>query len=112
MKNEHLEESDWKHLREITPECRERYLARVNSRFTALLSDESAGTATERFWQMGEELEKESFALRDCLDDHRRSTAVRKAAGMFSYGLLEESDLEGFTDEFAERIRNLAEILG
>ncbi len=110
MKNEYLAESDWKHFRRITPGCRERYLGRINARLSAILSGE--GTETERFWKVGEEFDKESKILVDCLDDHRRSNAALKAGMMFSRGFFEDEDLEGFTEEFVERIRPFSERWG
>jgi hypothetical protein len=83
MKNQSLEESDWKHLRNITPACRERYLGEVNLRMAGILTGEGTDSATERFWKVEEEFEKEAVNLRQCLDDQRRSNAVRKAASMY-----------------------------
>jgi hypothetical protein len=109
MKNEHLAEADWKHFRKIAPDCRERYLRRVNVRLLAILSTAETESDTDRFWSIQEEIEKEVKVLRNCLDDHRRSNAVRMAALMFFHKMLDDSDLKGFTDEFSARVRSVAD---
>lgn len=91
------------------PGLRERYLEKVNLEVAAFLADENR-TPTERFWDVQERIEKEEGVLRDCFDDHRRSKLISSMAAMHKRGVLNDNDLEGFSDELRERMKVLKEL--
>jgi hypothetical protein len=109
VKGNHPKESDWKQFRKLVPGLRERYLEKVNQQVAALLAD-AERTPTERFWDVQERIEKEEGVLRACFDDHRRSKMIFAMAAMQSRGVLNDNDLEGFSEELRERMQVLKEL--
>ena len=103
-------ESDWRAFRDMVPELRERYLAKINADLVAALSSE-AGTDTERFWDAEEKIGKEAKILQECLDDHSRSSMFRFINTMLAHGMMDTSDLDAFGEELRERIRRLRSAL-
>ena len=105
MNQRQVEESDWKKFRKIASELRERYLERVNREIAAIFSNHE-GTPTDQFWDVEGRIQKEARIVRDCLDDHRRSSMVMKMLVMQGHGMLADKDLDGFSEELSERLKN------
>ena len=103
--NRKPKESDWKAFRAIVPDLRERYLREKNQEITAILTDRER-TPTQQFWDAYEKIREERKTLRACLDDLRRSTMELQMMLMYRTGMLTDSDLEGFSPELRERIKN------
>ena len=99
-------ESDWKKYRDLVEPWRERYLTRKNAEIAAFLKDEEK-TATERFWDAQEILKKEGKILVKCFDPHSRSTMQLSLLLMLRYEIVEDSDLEVFSDELREWIEEM-----
>jgi L-lactate utilization protein LutB len=110
-KNKSVKESDWQLFRERVPEYRERYLENVNDEIASILTSEEA-TPTEIFWEAKERMDAEAQILVDCLDGHSRSNMRMHLLLMYRHGLIEEADLEEFSDELRERILLLAREFG
>jgi protein-tyrosine phosphatase len=96
-------ESDWKRFRGIVPDLRERYLRQKNQELVDLLKDPKK-TATEQFWDTLEEMHKEKKILCNCLDGHSRSKMMSFMLLMRRYGMLKESDLQGFSEDLQEKL--------
>jgi len=94
-------ESDWKRFRSMVTDLRERYLKERNHELVRLLTDPSK-TPTEQFWETHDRMREIGKILVKCLDGHSRSKMARYLAEMRYYGMLKESDLEGFSDELRE----------
>ncbi|MCH8961757.1 MAG: hypothetical protein IH820_10680 [Bacteroidetes bacterium] len=109
MMGDKPKESDWKTFRKIVPDLRERYLREKNEEIIHLLS-EKGRTPTERFWAAEERLEKEARILIDCLDGHSRSKMKGYMFLMVRHGMLNDSDLENFSEDLREDIKRSAEI--
>ncbi len=78
-------ESDWKAFSKMLPDLRDRYLAKLNAELAKML--ECPGqTATERFWNTHEKINKESKILQTCLDGARRSQMHSMVCQMLHYG--------------------------
>lgn len=97
-------ESDWKALRNMVLELRERYLAEKNKEIVAIFMDESR-TPTRRFWDARERIEKERKILEACMDGHSRSKMRWYMHLMYRYGMLNDSDLESFSEDLRNDIK-------
>lgn len=104
-----VSEADWKRFRKRVDEWRERYLAQKNQKIIAILNDEKR-TPTEQFWDAKDKMQEEADILRACLDHHSRSKMPMSLAAMFQHGLIEEKDLEEFSEELRETIQKLTTI--
>jgi len=93
----------------MVPELRERYLRKRNAELMAMLQDESL-TQTEKFWSTNERMEEIGKILQTCLDGHSRSKMMMFLMIMYRYRMIEDQDLEGFSDEVRTRIAGLPEI--
>jgi hypothetical protein len=85
------------------PALRERYLAERNATVRAILDDPKR-TATERFWDVLEEMEKEAKILRSCLDDHSRSKMWLHLSLMRQARMLQREDLATFSVELQKQV--------
>jgi hypothetical protein len=96
-------ESDWKTFKKRVPEWRERYLMKKNKEIIGILTDRHK-TPTEQFWDAKKKMEKEARVLVDCLDGHSRSKMRWYLILMHRHGLIEDADLQEFSDELREDI--------
>jgi hypothetical protein len=96
-------ESDWKTFRKRVPEWRERYLLKKNEEIIGILRNEGK-TPTERFWDAKEKMKEEAKILVDCLDGHSRSKMQWYLLLMHRRGLLQDSDLNEFSEVLQEQI--------
>ena len=96
-------ESDWKIFRKRVPEWRERYLNVKNQEIIAVLTDKNK-TPTEQFWDAKEKMKEEARILVDCLDGHSRSKMLYYLILMYRHGLIQDVDLEEFSQELREQI--------
>jgi hypothetical protein len=105
-------ESDWKTFRRCVPDWRERYLRNKNEEIIGIFRDESK-TPTERFWDAKNRMKEEAKVLVDCLDGHSRSKMQWYLLLMHRRGLIQDSDLNEFSEALREQIltssRGLAE---
>lgn len=101
-------ESDWKIFRKSVPEWRERYLAKKNQEIVGILTAENA-TATELFWKTKERINKESEILVTCLDGHSRSKMTWHLFLMYGHGLVQDADLEAFSEDLREHILKVSQ---
>ena len=96
-------ESDWKTFRKRVSEWRERYLQNKNKEIIGILADERK-TPTERFWDAKERMKEEADTLVDCLDGHSRSKMEWYLLLMHRRGLIQDSDLDEFSEALRERV--------
>jgi len=96
-------ESDWKTFKKRVPEWRDRYLMKKNKEIIGILTDQSK-TPTDQFWDAKKKMEKEARILVDSLDDHSRSKMRWSLILMHGHGLIEDADLQEFSDELREII--------
>lgn len=94
----HLPERDWKLLRRLEPVALERFCDRVLGEATAI-ANAPAKTSHERYLQLCRFLKEQDQDLASAFNDHRRSTALRKLAWIYSLGLLTEDELGSFSEE-------------
>lgn len=101
--NRKPKESDWKIFRKRVPEWRERYLNGKNKEIVAVLTDKER-TPTKQFWDAKEKMETEAKILARCLDGHSRSSMHWYLCLMYGHGLIQDADLEEFSQELREQI--------
>jgi hypothetical protein len=105
-------ESDLKTFSKRVPEWRERYLLKKNEEIIGILTDNSK-TPTERFWNAKKRMKEEAKILVDCLDGHSRSEMQWYLLVMHRRGMIQNSDLNEFSEALREGIltssRGLAE---
>jgi hypothetical protein len=96
-------EADWQMFKKHVPVWREQYLNHKNESIAALLliKEESP---TERFWNAKKMIKEDSYILSSCLDQFSRSKMTISLSLMIRYGLIEEPNLEVFSDELKEQI--------
>jgi hypothetical protein len=102
-------ETDWKAFRKMVSDLRERYLKEKNKEISAILMDKGR-TPTERFWDARERIEKERKILVDCLDGHSRSKLKQFMFLMYRHGMLNDLDLENFSEDIRNDIKRLSRI--
>lgn len=97
-------ESDWKVYRKSVHLWRDRYLETKNEEIAAVLLD-GTRSSTERFWEAKEKLERQARVLVECLDDHSRSKMLLHLVLMLRHQMIEEADLEDFSQELRDAVR-------
>ena len=102
-------ESDWKKFRNSLDKWRERYLKRKNDEIRAILEDNDLNE-TEKFWDIVDFQKKESKVLRNCLDGYSRSKMSLHMALMKKYEMIYQEDIEEFSEELQEHLKNIEKI--
>jgi hypothetical protein len=104
-----LKESDWKRFRNSLEKWRERYLKWKNDEMRSILEERNRNE-TEKFWDIVEFQKKEAKILSNCLDGYSRSSMTSHMALMMKYKMIDQDDVEEFSEElqeFLERYKNL-----
>jgi hypothetical protein len=102
-------ESDWKKFRNSLDKWRERYLKRKNDEIRAILEDNDLNE-TEKFWDIVDFQKNESKILRNCLDGYSRSKMSLHMALMKKYEMICQEDIEEFSEELQEHLKNIERI--
>jgi hypothetical protein len=96
-------EKDWKMLRAMAPELRERYLSARNAELSSILANHHL-SQTERFWMIEERTKEIAKVLRECLDGHSRSKMEFFIMVMIAHDMMTEDDISKFSEEVQERM--------
>ena len=99
-------ESDWKVFRALREIVLERFCKRVLAEMDSLRTDTSK-TNHERYldiWQLMSERDNE---LAHAFNDPKRSQMISQLIAMHTYGLLDQSDLDNFSQETREKIERV-----
>ena len=99
-------ELDWKKFRNSLDKWRERYLRRKNDEIRAILEDNDLNE-TEKFWDIVDFQKNESKILQNCLDGYSRSKMSLYMALMKKYEMICQEDIEEFSEELQEYIKNI-----
>lgn len=100
---------DWKRFRNSLEKWRESYIKRKNTEIRAILEKNNI-SETEKFWNIVEFQKKESKKLRDCLDGCSRSNMSLRMALMQKYEMIYDEDIEEFSDEIKELMKEYKRI--
>ena len=99
-------ESDWKVYRKSLEGWRERYLAKQNEKLIKIVIN-TEHTPTEQFWNAKGFVDEQAKILQDCLDHHSRSNMFMSLLLMLRYELINESDLNEFSEDLRSRLVQL-----
>lgn len=99
----HVKESDWKKFRRCIDDWRDRYLETTLADIVEDLQpvDDSP---TERFWRAQERMDETAGILQSCFDGLRRSNMMQRLAMMHGYGIIDDADLEPFSEDIQQRV--------
>jgi hypothetical protein len=101
--------SDWKKFRDSLDKWRERYLQRKNIEIRSILENKDLNE-TKKFWGIVEVQKKESKKLRDCLDHISRSNMTLQMALMKKYEMIDQNDIQEFSDELQIFLKEIERI--
>lgn len=101
--------ADWKLYNDSLIGWRDRYVERINRMLIITLADVGA-EVIERFWNAHDQISTESRLLRQCFDGSSRSTMIFHLLSMQAAGIIDESDLEGFSEEVRNVLSGAADI--
>jgi hypothetical protein len=99
----HIEESDWRHLRDLKPVLLDRYCRKVLAEFEKIVSAHD-DPAHPRYLAMYELIHDRDRALGDMFNDLRRSNAIFAIFLLRRNGVFTEDEFEGFGDETKREI--------
>ncbi len=93
--------NDWKVFRKKVPKWQEQYMDRLTKEYIELLS--SSKPASERFWELSDRIRKDRRNPGVCLNV-RRSMMLYDLVQMIQLGVVDQNELDGFSDELIEAI--------
>ena len=98
-----IEESDWKHLRALTPGLLDRYCRRILLEVENLISKHGEA-AHPRYLAMYKLIHDRDRELADMFNDVRRSNAFMRILLLRRNGLFTDEEFAGFGDATKSRI--------
>jgi len=102
-----IKKSDWKLFRERIGTWQENYMEQLCKEYAELLQgDEPAST---RFWDLEERVTSDK-RLPGVQLELRKSNVDIDLMRLYKLGIIEEKDLEGFSDELVERVKELVKL--
>ena len=96
--------SDWTLFRARIATWRDRYLDRKTRDLARILTD-GDGSPTDRFWTAHAAIRDEARTLRRCLDGSGRGSMDLQLVQMLHAGVIEDADLDDFSDDLRSWIR-------
>ncbi len=100
-------ESDWKLFRKRVPVWQERYVGRLMEEYRAILDSEES--SSEKFWALEKRIRQDKKSL-GVIVDMRRSTVQVELLQMLLQGVIQPSDLEGFSQELRDSLTFIMQI--
>ena len=100
-----VKEQDWKLFRKKLPLWQETYMDKLNQEYIRLLSGE--GLASEKFWELEKRIrmDKKSVGI---VADMRRSQMYSNLLSLLVNEIIQEDDLDGFSEELSETVKYAA----
>lgn len=97
-----VKEQDWKLFRQRLPGWQEAYMDKLNQEYIQILSGEGCGS--DKFWELEKRIrtDKKSAGV---VADMRRSQMYPNLLSLLANGIIQESDLTGFSTELTEMIK-------
>ena len=97
-------EHDWKQFRAKLPGWQEAYMDRLNREYIELLS--SGSSPSEKFWELEKRIRNDKHSV-GVQAEMRRSMMENNIISLLNCGAISLDDLDGFSDDFQERIKYL-----
>ena len=101
MENSYFTEKDWKLYRSRIADWQEAYIEKLCKEYVEILSTDE--NASDRFWELHDRI-KEDKRSTGVIVRNSRSKMVDNILGLLMDGVITTDDLDGFSDEFRERI--------
>ena len=95
-------EKDWKYFRKLVPVWQESYMEKLLKEYAALLVQDKM--SSEKFWELERRI-REDKRRPGVVLDMRQSRMAENLVLMIRDGVIEEQDLDGFSDELKEEIQ-------
>jgi len=99
-----ISKRDWKLYQERVPEWQERYMEKLLKQYIKLLS--SKENASERFWKLEKKIKQDKKHPGVCIE-LRKSDAIWDIAIFVKKKVITMDDLDEFSDDLKEAVRNL-----
>ena len=99
-----VSKSDWKKFREYVPEWQERYMARLNQEYKKILDQDKE--ASENFWELAERIKKDQKSPGVIIEYHKQDVYL-DVIRLLKDGVISDDDLEDFSDDFKDTIKEL-----
>ena len=106
-----IPESDWKHFRKLREVALERFCERVLGEIGRIASNGTTSSHA-RYLEIFKLTENRDDELARAFNDSRRSTAIFQLAAIYSLGLLQQDELDGFSSETRETVDALCKSAG
>ena len=97
-------EHDWKQFRTKLPGWQEAYMDRLNREYIELLSGDSS--PSKKFWELEKRIRNDKRSV-GVQAEMRRSMMENNIISLLNCGAISLDDLDGFSDDFQERIKYL-----
>ena len=98
-------ERDWRLFKELLPKWQEHYMEKLINQYIEILNGD--GDASERFWALEEQINRDRRCCGVMMEDIRRSTMRRQIASLLFDDVISLSDLDGFTEDVRDYARRL-----
>lgn len=95
-------EGDWKLFRKRLAGWQEAHMEKLIGEYVELLQGE--GVASERFWALDKRLRDDKRSMGVVINNLRRIDLPHYLTQLILEGVIEESDLEGFSDKLRENV--------
>lgn len=97
-----INESDWKLFRSRIAEWQENYMAGLIAEYAIILQD-GTKNPSDRFWEISDRIKEDKKAYGvSC--ERKRSSLIGNMIMLYAEGAINDSDLEGFSDELIRRV--------
>lgn len=96
-------ESDWKKYSAMVEIWRERLLKESNEKIISILTNPKK-SHTDKFWDGIDEAMKQKKRLLECFGRHARSQMFLSIFALYQEGIIQESELEEFSQELQANI--------
>ena len=97
-----VKEQDWKLFRKKLPLWQESYMDKLNQEYIRLLSGE--GLASDKFWELEKRIHTDKRSV-GVVADMRRSQMYSNLLSLLVNEIIQEDDLDGFSEELSETIK-------
>lgn len=91
-----VKEKDWQLFRKRLPLWQEAHIDKLNQEYIRILQGE--GNASDKFWGLEEQLRRDKKSV-GVVADMRRSQMYTNLVSLLLNGIIQEEDLDGFSDE-------------
>ena len=102
-----VNEKDWKLLRKKIGGWQEAYMDRLNQEYMKILQDEELAPS-QKFWALEKRIQNDKKDT-GVIIEMRRSMMVLNLLSLLNDGAITMEDLEDFSEELKEKIREIRE---